>query len=139
MKLRQVCDRKLRLIYCDTGKPGRSYLISPADIEGLMQEKIHWITNLRGIACMMVVMIHSTSWYITHPHAITLLQWDIANLLNSASASACRCFYDLGLPLLGNAAPSRAISGGLACALRSIARYLCCISRCLPISTSSCR
>lgn len=34
---------------------------------------------------MMVVMIHSTSWYITHPHAITLLQWDIANLLNSAS------------------------------------------------------
>ena len=39
-----------------------------------MQEKIHWITNLRGIACMMVVMIHSTSWYITHPHAITLLQ-----------------------------------------------------------------
>ncbi len=67
MKLRQVCDRKLRLIYCDTGKPGRSYLISPADIEGLMQEKIHWITNLRGIACMMVVMIHSTSWYITHP------------------------------------------------------------------------
>ncbi|VTM28722.1 inner membrane protein YiaH [Klebsiella pneumoniae] len=32
-----------------------------------MQEKIHWITNLRGIACMMVVMIHSTSWYITHP------------------------------------------------------------------------
>ncbi|PKJ67161.1 O-acetyltransferase, partial [Klebsiella sp. X1-16S-Nf21] len=50
-----------------------------------MQEKIHWITNLRGIACMMVVMIHSTSWYITHPHAITLMEWDIANLLNSAS------------------------------------------------------
>ncbi len=39
-----------------------------------MQEKIHWITNLRGIACMMVVMIHSTSWYITHPHAMALLQ-----------------------------------------------------------------
>lgn len=64
-----------------------------------MQEKIHWITNLRGIACMMVVMIHSTSWYITHPHAITLLQWDIANLLNSASASAYRCFMISGLPL----------------------------------------
>ncbi len=61
-----------------------------------MQEKIHWITNLRGIACMMVVMIHSTSWYITHPHAITLLQWDIANLLNSASrVSVPLFFYDL--------------------------------------------
>ncbi|CDK71879.1 Inner membrane protein YiaH [Klebsiella pneumoniae IS46] len=105
-----------------------------------MQEKIHWITNLRGIACMMVVMIHSTSWYITHPHAITLLQWDIANLLNSASRVSVPLFFMIsGYLFLGNAAPSRAISGGLACALRSIARYLCCISRCLPISTSSCR
>ncbi|MGP4875307.1 acyltransferase family protein, partial [Klebsiella pneumoniae] len=58
-----------------------------------MQEKIHWITNLRGIACMMVVMIHSTSWYITHPHAITLLQWDIANLLNSASRVSVPLFF----------------------------------------------
>lgn len=105
-----------------------------------MQEKIHWITNLRGIACMMVVMIHSTSWYITHPHAITLLQWDIANLLNSAlPRQRAAVFMISGYLFLGNAAPSRAISGGLACALRSIARYLCCISRCLPISTSSCR
>lgn len=139
MKLRQVCDRKLRLIYCDTGKPGRSYLISPADIEGLMQEKIHWITNLRGIACMMVVMIHSTSWYITHPMRLPCCNGISPICSIPPPASACRCFYDLGLPLFGNAAPSRAISGGLACALRSIARYLCCISRCLPISTSSCR
>ncbi|MDP0977782.1 acyltransferase, partial [Klebsiella pneumoniae] len=50
-----------------------------------MQEKIHWITNLRVIACMMVEMIHSTSWYITHPQAITLMQCDIANLLNNAT------------------------------------------------------
>ena len=58
-----------------------------------MQEKIHWITNLRGIACMMVVMIHSTSWYITHPHAITLMEWDIANLLNSASRVSVPLFF----------------------------------------------
>lgn len=64
-----------------------------------MQEKIHWITNLRGIACMMVVMIHSTSWYITHPHAITLLQWDIANLLNSASRVSVPLFFMIRLPL----------------------------------------
>lgn len=106
MKLRQVCDRKLRLIYCDTGKPGRSYLISPADIEGLMQEKIHWITNLRGIACMMVVMIHSTSWYITHPHAITLLQWDIANLLNSASRVSVPLFMISGYLFWGTQRPA---------------------------------
>ena len=99
-----------------------------------MQEKIHWITNLRGIACMMVVMIHSTSWYITHPHAITLLQWDIANLLNSASRVSVPLFFMIsGYLFFGErSAQPRHF-------WRSIARYLCCISRCLPISTSSCR
>ena len=42
---------------------------------------------------MMVVMIHSTSWYITHPHAITLLQWNIANLLNSDSRVSVPLFF----------------------------------------------
>ncbi|WP_308561703.1 acyltransferase [uncultured Klebsiella sp.] len=58
-----------------------------------MQEKINWITNLRGIACLMVVMIHSTAWYITHPHAISLLAWDMANLLNSASRVSVPLFF----------------------------------------------
>ncbi len=69
-----------------------------------MQEKIHWITNLRGIACMMVVMIHSTSWYITHPHAITLMEWDIANLLNSASRVSVPLFFMIsGIPVFWRA------------------------------------
>ena len=58
-----------------------------------MQEKIHWITHLRGIACLMVVMIHSTTWYITHPHAISLLEWDLANILNSASRVSVPLFF----------------------------------------------
>ncbi len=58
-----------------------------------MQEKINWITNLRGIACLMVVMIHSTTWYITHPHTITLLEWDLANILNSASRVSVPLFF----------------------------------------------
>ncbi|MEX0531743.1 acyltransferase [Raoultella terrigena] len=58
-----------------------------------MQEKINWITSLRGIACMMVVMIHSTTWYITHPHAISLVEWDMANLLNSASRVSVPLFF----------------------------------------------
>jgi surface polysaccharide O-acyltransferase-like enzyme len=57
-----------------------------------MQEKIHWITNLRGIACMMVVMIHSTSWYITHPHAITCCNGISPICSIPPPASACRCF-----------------------------------------------
>lgn len=58
-----------------------------------MQEKIDWITHLRGIACLMVVMIHSTTWYITHPHAISLLEWDLANILNSASRVSVPLFF----------------------------------------------
>ncbi|EOM8360459.1 hypothetical protein ACNCS6_005009, partial [Escherichia coli] len=27
-----------------------------------MQPQIYWIDNLRGIACLMVVMIHTTTW-----------------------------------------------------------------------------
>ncbi len=32
-----------------------------------MQPKIYWIDNLRGIACLMVVMIHTTTWYVDLP------------------------------------------------------------------------
>ena len=66
-----------------------------------MQEKIHWITNLRGIACMMVVMIHSTSWYITHPMRLPCCNGISPICSIPPPASACRCFYDLGLPLFG--------------------------------------
>ncbi len=35
-----------------------------------MQPKIYWIDNLRGIACLMVVMIHTTTWYVTNAHSV---------------------------------------------------------------------
>jgi surface polysaccharide O-acyltransferase-like enzyme len=52
-----------------------------------MQPKIYWIDNLRGIACLMVVMIHTTTWYVTNAHSVSPVTWDIANVLNSASIS----------------------------------------------------
>ncbi|VEB52423.1 Inner membrane protein yiaH [Salmonella enterica subsp. enterica] len=63
-----------------------------------MQPKINWIDNLRGIACLMVVMIHTTTWYITNAHSVSPLNWDIANVLNSASrVSVSPVFYDFRL------------------------------------------
>lgn len=62
-----------------------------------MQPKINWIDNLRGIACLMVVMIHTTTWYITNAHSVSPLNWDIANVLNSASRVSVPCFYDFRL------------------------------------------
>lgn len=58
-----------------------------------MPSKIHWIDNLRGIACLMVVMIHTTTWYITNPATVTSFDWNIANLLNSASRVSVPLFF----------------------------------------------
>jgi Uncharacterized protein conserved in bacteria len=58
-----------------------------------MSGKINWITNLRGMACLMVLIIHTTTWYITHAHSVSPFNWDIANLLNSASRVSVPLFF----------------------------------------------
>lgn len=40
-----------------------------------MQPKIYWIDNLRGIACLMVVMIHTTTWYVTNAHSVSPIMY----------------------------------------------------------------
>ncbi len=76
-----------------------------------MQPKINWIDNLRGIACLMVVMIHTTTWYITNAHSVSPLNWDIANVLNSASRVSVPLFFMIsGYLFLASAARNRGIS-----------------------------
>ncbi|PWG68926.1 O-acetyltransferase [Enterobacter mori] len=58
-----------------------------------MSSKINWIDNLRGIACLMVVMIHTTTWYVTNAHSISHVNWDFANILNSASRVSVPLFF----------------------------------------------
>ena len=58
-----------------------------------MQPKIFWIDNLRGIACLMVVMIHTTTWYITNAQSVSSVNWDLANILNSASRVSVPLFF----------------------------------------------
>lgn len=58
-----------------------------------MQPKIFWIDNLRGIACLMVVMIHTTTWYITNAQSVSPGSWDLANVLNSASRVSVPLFF----------------------------------------------
>lgn len=58
-----------------------------------MQQKINWIDNLRGIACLMVIMIHTTTWYITNADVVTPFSWDFANVLNSASRVSVPLFF----------------------------------------------
>ncbi len=77
-----------------------------------MQEKT--LINPCGIARMMVVMIHSTSWYITHPHAITLLQMGHRQPAQFRLPRRVPLLFMVWLlSFWGNAVPSRAISGGL--------------------------
>lgn len=58
-----------------------------------MQQKINWIVNLRGIACLMVVMIHTTVKPVTNPNLASILDWEFANLLNSASRACVPLFF----------------------------------------------
>lgn len=70
-----------------------------------MSDKIGWVDNLRAVACLMVVLIHSTTYYITAAGMPGERHWDVANLLNSA----CRVggsvvLYDFRLPVFWRAA-----------------------------------
>ncbi|ARJ44224.1 acetyltransferase [Pantoea alhagi] len=56
-------------------------------------QKISWIDNLRAVACLMVIMIHTTTWYITNSGQVAESAWDSANLLNSASRVCVPLFF----------------------------------------------
>ncbi|WP_034947254.1 acyltransferase [Erwinia oleae] len=58
-----------------------------------MTEKIGWIDNLRAVACLMVIMIHTTTWYVTNAPAVAEHTWDLSNLLNSASRVCVPIFF----------------------------------------------
>ncbi|WJV62737.1 acyltransferase [Pectobacteriaceae bacterium CE70] len=58
-----------------------------------MTGKIRWIDNLRAVACMMVVLIHSTSWYVTTGGEPGDNYWEVANILNSASRVCVPLFF----------------------------------------------
>ncbi|PWC19895.1 O-acetyltransferase [Brenneria roseae subsp. roseae] len=58
-----------------------------------MTDKIGWIDNLRAVACMMVVLIHSTTYPITAGGTPGETHWDVANMLNSASRVCVPLFF----------------------------------------------
>ncbi|MEH2922161.1 acyltransferase [Samsonia erythrinae] len=58
-----------------------------------MTDKIGWIDNLRALACMMVVLIHSTTYYITAGGTPGDGYWDVANVLNSVSRVCVPLFF----------------------------------------------
>ncbi|WP_409309800.1 acyltransferase [Pectobacterium sp. B1J-3] len=58
-----------------------------------MTDKIGWIDNLRAIACLMVVLIHSTTYPITAGGVPGDAHWDVANILNSTSRVGVPLFF----------------------------------------------
>ncbi|MFC3393415.1 acyltransferase [Brenneria rubrifaciens] len=58
-----------------------------------MTGKIGWIDNLRAVACLMVVLIHSTTYPITSGGTPGEAHWDVANILNSVSRVCVPLFF----------------------------------------------
>jgi surface polysaccharide O-acyltransferase-like enzyme len=58
-----------------------------------MTPKIGWIDNLRAIACIMVVIIHATSFQVVNFSAIGTGSWWLANLLDSAARPSVPLFF----------------------------------------------
>ncbi|OON40155.1 acetyltransferase [Izhakiella australiensis] len=58
-----------------------------------MTQQVGWIDNLRAVACLMVIMIHTTTWYLTSGAKASEHVWEIANLLNSASRVCVPLFF----------------------------------------------
>lgn len=59
----------------------------------VMADRIGWVDNLRALACLMVVLIHSTTYAITAAGAPGDHHWEVANLLNSASRAGVPLFF----------------------------------------------
>ncbi|ATA19826.1 surface polysaccharide O-acyltransferase-like enzyme [Gibbsiella quercinecans] len=84
-----------------------------------MSNKIGWIDNLRALACLMVVMIHATTYYVTHGMAVGETPWDVANALNALSRVAVPLFFMIsGYLFFGERSASR----------RHFSRIACCIA-----------
>lgn len=58
-----------------------------------MGNRLDWIDNLRAVACIMVVMIHATTYYVATGVSVGVINWSAANLLNSASRVCVPLFF----------------------------------------------
>lgn len=58
-----------------------------------MSKKVGFIDNLRAVACLMVILIHTCTLYVTDHLAISQRDWDIANFLDSASRVCVPLFF----------------------------------------------
>ncbi|MCC3702882.1 acyltransferase [Rouxiella badensis] len=58
-----------------------------------MSQKIVWIDNLRALACVMVVIIHATSFQVVNFSAIDTPAWWFANALDSLSRASVPIFF----------------------------------------------
>ncbi|TQI78119.1 surface polysaccharide O-acyltransferase-like enzyme [Serratia fonticola] len=83
-----------------------------------MGNKIGWVDNLRAVACMMVVMIHATTYYVTTGMVVGEHNWDMANILNSLSRVGVPLFFMIsGLLFFGERSANKKHFTRIACCI----------------------
>ncbi len=58
-----------------------------------MKNRIIWIDYIRAIACVLVIVLHTSSFYINNYGKISTLNWEVANLFDSFSRMCVPLFF----------------------------------------------
>lgn len=56
-------------------------------------KRIIWLDNIRAIACVLVITLHVSAFYLYQFGKVEMLTWDIANIVNSATRSCVPLFF----------------------------------------------
>ncbi len=56
-------------------------------------KRIIWLDYVRATACILVIILHVTAAYVKEPLAVTTIDWNIANIINSAARSCVPLFF----------------------------------------------
>lgn len=71
-----------------------------------MRERVYWVDYIRAIACMLVVLLHTSAQYMYRVDSISVTSWNIGNFTNSFTHSAVPLFFMIsGFLFFGNSKP----------------------------------
>lgn len=83
-----------------------------------MKEREFWLDHIRGVACLLVVLLHTSMSYLYKFNTISMLSWHVGNTVDSFARVSVPLFFMISGYLMMRDRPAR---------LRNILRIVVCI------------